>query len=525
VLVKFRILWVISSAVGLASTFGQEAPSVTPLTPATPTESTAPDPTAVAPVDPSIPVDPNAPAAPVVGPILPSTAPTPLIYPNAVPPSPDQEVTPLSPDLTPIPPEPIPLDLPPDPWIDAEEEATSVNTTEGDISNESLLDRADFTSLPSAPSGFSGFSGSPQLFRGNRSSSKPLTIGLSGIGTYDTNIYESSGEIGAGNDKEDDFIFSVGTDLRYRTGYKNWRIEGRYRPKYEAYSSHSNLSGFTHAADLATAYEGGKLEASAQAGFAMNRGSNRYYADFIEQTRYFYRLSANYEISPKTIISSHLDQSWTEVEESAFDDTASFEAGLAALWKFSPLTQIGPGIRYTLRSGDDREDRTTVGPTLNINYKLTQKVSLTSRVGLDFVEYEDSGSGDSTVSAAIGLTYQANVLWGMKFSLYRDTEADPSRAGAYNEITSARIAYFRNIRRASVELGLGYETITYDESTVVLNPRADRDFLTLDASISHPLFKGTSEGTLFIKYRDQSSDDAREDWDGLQIGCGLSRQF
>jgi len=512
--VKFRILCVINSAVCFSNLVGQELPTnVQPVVPAA-------EGTAVVPSD-SIPVDPNATPIPAVVSPVPGALVEPPVSPNENPGFSTTEATIENLDFTPIPPEPIPVEMP----VEAFEEATSILPSEGNQPGASLLDRSDFMTLPSAPSGFSGIGSATPTFRRDIAATKPLTVDLSVLGSYDSNIFESSGEAGSQNGKEQDFIISLGADLRYRTGYKNWRIEGRYRPGYEAYTSNSNLSGLTHAADVATAYQGGKLVAVAQVGFAMNRGANRFYADFIEQTRYFYRLSADYEISPKTTLSSYLDQSWTEVEESAFDDTSSFDTGLAALWKLSPLTQIGPGIRYTVRAGDDREDRTTFGPTLNLNYKLTTKVSLTSRVGLDFVDYEDSGSGDSTVSAAINLNYQANVLWGMKFSLYRDTEADPSRAGSYNEITSARIAYHRNIRRASVELGFGYEMSSYDESLEIANAREDRDFLTLDASISHPLFKGSSEGTLFIKYRDQSSDDTLENWDRLLFGLGLSRQF
>src|SRR5690606_26408234 len=112
------------------------------------------------------------------------------------------------------------------------------------------------------------------------------------------------------------------------------------------------------------------------AGVATERGVNRYYSRFVEQERYHTDLILRYRLSSKTSLTGSAGWSRSNARSGGFDDTESFSLGLNALWKFSSLTEFGPGLRYTLHTGENRQDRTTFGPTLNLNYQLSSKVSL-----------------------------------------------------------------------------------------------------------------------------------------------------
>lgn len=344
-------------------------------------------------------------------------------------------------------------------------------------------------------------------------------------GTYDSNVNRGPG--GALEKEEDDFYMRFGGSVDYMSKSTDWTFGGSYKGSYDSYFSNSDNSGFNHDADAVVNYEGGRLKASAQAGVDITRGFNRFYSttassSFIEVTNYTTALTARYRASPKSSVVANIGQRFSTADSDAYQDTESFDIGTSALWKFSPLTEMGPGLRYTYRAGSSQTGRSAVGPTLSANYKLSAKVVMNSRVGVDFPWLDDGRSLDPTVSAAIGLNYKASKLWGMNFSLYRDNQADPSAAGNFYELTAARLGYTRTVRRATLSLGLGYETMTYESISGA--PKDDRDYVTLDGSVKMPVLTTGCEATFFMKHSQQ--DGAPNDtWDAFQTGISISRKF
>jgi hypothetical protein len=380
------------------------------------------------------------------------------------------------------------------------------------------------SALPSAPSGFAGApSGYPVGGGLGESILEGFGIAASLSGQYNSNITQSPGEPYA--PILDDFILSAGVNLNYLSKAAAWTFGGNYRGSYDSYLNQSDYSGFNQGAGAVANYDGGKVTASVTGAVDFDRGANRYYSssNFVERTNYRAAATVRYRLSPKTSLQGDLGQSFSTSSDD-FNNTESFDMGMSALWKYSPLTEWGPGIRYTYRSGDSQLERTSVGPTITTNYKLSTKVSLNSRMGVDFASYSDGGSADPMFSASIGLNYNASKLWGMNLSLYRDSQADVSQAGAFTEVTSLRVGYRRKVRRATLNLGVGYEMNTTEFPGNETQARPDRDFFSMDGSLGMAVFSNTSYASVFMRYSDQSGG-TNDSWNSFTTGFSINRSF
>ena len=343
-------------------------------------------------------------------------------------------------------------------------------------------------------------------------------------GTYNSNITQATGT--PADPISGDFILGFGGTVSYLSTARFWTFGGNYSASYNQYLDNTNFSGFNQSAGLVANYKGSKLTATLNTGFSAGQGANRNFASstVVDTITINSNLSARYAYSAKTSITANAGYGFTTASGGNFDDTSNLSLGMAALWKYSALTEFGPGIRYTANFGGSSE-RTSIGPTLNVNYTLSSKVSLNSRVGLDFTSFSNGGSSDPTTSALIGLNYNPSRLWGMDLSLFRDSRADASASGAFTQVTALRLGYTRKIRRASLNLGVSYEVSTTENSSSVAGGgRPDRDFFSLDASLGMAIFRNTTQASIFYRYSDQSAG-ATESFDSSQLGFSLSRSF
>jgi len=385
--------------------------------------------------------------------------------------------------------------------------------------------------LPS-PGPPSGFSNTPAAF--------PLGSGLDGdlldgfslsatlSGTYDSNPsqgFTTAGSTGGGTTAGGDFFTTLGGGLGYRSTPSDWTFGADYSGSYSEYFEQSDLSGYNQSSAATVDYEVGPLSASLTAGVNLGSGANRYYAAVVDQLSVNYGLSARYRISPKTSLTSSLAQTFTSASGGNSSDTSSFSLNTSALWRYSALTEFGPGVRYTSDTGES--GRTSIGPTLNMNYKLAKKVSMTSQVGMEFSQYQDGGSSDPSLTTSIGLNYKASRLWGMNLSLYRGTQAHPTTAGGFDEITSLTLGYTRKIRRASFNLGLSYETNAAQTTGNGATARVDTAYPSYNSSLSMPLFANKATGSVFFNYRGQSGTDTTTNGSGdsTQTGFRLGWSF
>lgn len=391
--------------------------------------------------------------------------------------------------------------------------------------------------LPEAPSGFntplpevpSELAASPAGESAASGLGERLLDGLklttSFSSYYNTNVAPTQ-NTADNSQAKDDFILSLGGTLNYLSKASALTFGGNYHGNYNQYFNHSAYSGYSQGGGMVVNYEGGRFSISGTVGMSIAQGSNSNYSSaFVEQTTVNSALTARYRLSPKTSLVGNFSQNFTTASGGNYSDTSSYTLGASALWKYSPLTEFGPGIRYTYRTGSSQLGRTSVGPTLSVNYKLSKKVALNSRFGMDFSSYEDGTSADPTFSASLGVNYQASKLWGMNFSLYRDTQADPSSAGAYTEVTSLRLGCHRKVRRATWNVGTSYRmNSSVLPGNAASSNRPDQDYLTLDTSLGMPLFSNTTYGSVFLQFNDQRGS-VTNTWSSIQAGFSINRSF
>lgn len=348
-----------------------------------------------------------------------------------------------------------------------------------------------------------------------------LSFSFQTTANYDTNPYQGVGS--AGGKSGGDFYVSIGGSASYQSKARAWTVGASYSGGYNQFFEFSELGGYYQDASGFLRYQGGPLTATLSLGVDFGSGSNRDYASVVDELSVNVGLSTSYRISPKASVDADFSQSVRTVSGSGNSGTDSFNAGLAAMWRYSGRTRIGPGVRYTRQGGDNQAGRESIGPTVNVNYRLTGKVSLNSRVGWEFVDYEDGGSTDPLLSASLGVNYQASSLWGLNLSYLRDARAETSGFGGYTETNSLRVGYHRRIRRAVWNLGASYQTDSPSESGSGTTGRGERDYLNFDTSLSMP-FWGRNTANIYADYRDQSGSGS-DSWDALRFGVGLSRSF
>lgn len=346
---------------------------------------------------------------------------------------------------------------------------------------------------------------------------------LSGI--YDSNIDQDAAP--QGKSEKDDFIVGLGGGVNYLSKSTGWTFGGNYKGNYDQYLSYTDYSAYDQSGGVVVNYEGGRVSGKFDGGISYDEGTNRDYdSSFVKMTTYSAGLSARYRISSKTTIEGNLRQKFTSTADDTYSNTEEFDVGASALWRYSPLTEFGPGLRYTYRAADgSAAERTTIGPILNLNYKLTTKVDLISRAGVEFASYEDGEDSDPFFGTSVTLKYQASKLWNMRLSLDRDTEADPTEAGAFTEKTSLSLAYSRKLRRAILGLGVSYVVNDQGFSDSSSSPAEDdRDYFKISSSLGMMVFSSTTMASIFLQYSEESSDTT-DSWDVIQTGFSLSRNF
>lgn len=343
-------------------------------------------------------------------------------------------------------------------------------------------------------------------------------------GTYDSNVLQS-GFVGQDH-SQDDFITGLGGTLTFQSQARIWTFGGRYTGAYNYYLNNPEFSGYTQNGSLFANYNGAKLGASVTTNISTGRGGNRFLgtSNFVEQTQVSAHFSANYSYSEKTEFTTEAGTAFTTTDGGNFSNTNSGYLGFVALWKYSPLTSFGPGVRFSRDSGGGSNVRTSIAPTLNFNYAPSSKLLLNSQLGLAFGDYSEFGESDTSITASIGLRYQASPLWGLDFSLFRNYQADPSVSGSFRRITAARIGYTRKIQRVNLGLGLSYENSTAaNNGSISSVARPNRDYFSIDGSLGTRTFKNTTDALLFLRYSEQFADV--ESYDAFQIGFSLSRGF
>jgi hypothetical protein len=479
----------------------------------------------------------------------------------------------------------------PDPPIDTSEPA---DTSDPPIDTSEPADTTELSDTSDTGGPFDNMSGFPLGSAFGDDLLGGFSMAATLTGTYDSNITRSS-------QPQADFFTSLGGNLSYLSKGTPFTFGANYRGRYDQYFSMSDFSGYSQGGGLVANYKSGRITATATAGYDSNRGSpQNYYSgstfggnpqggdnqDFnqgnfnrvnmgasvmvnyegrrfsaslsagidldqgsnnysssassavIENTRVHMGLSARYRLTKDISLTGNIDQNSTTSTGGSYGDTNNFNLGMSALWRYSVLTEIGPGIRYTSMSGSystsiiPQQNRTSIGPTVTLNYKLSRKVTLTSQTGIDFYQADNGQSIDPAMSGSLALNYQASRLWGMSLAWSRSMQADPTSAAAFYESNSLRLGYHRKVRRANLNLGVSYLTSTSASAQGMAVGRPDSSTLSFDSTLSMPVFANTCNASLFVRYNEQTGVYASsyyggtgDSWESLQMGFSINRNF
>jgi hypothetical protein len=371
------------------------------------------------------------------------------------------------------------------------------------------------------PSGFSGTAmAMDKINRLLQPVREGFSVSASVSGTYDSNPTQG---YGAGNNDDGDFFATLGGALIYQSRASELTFGASYSGSYSAYADQTDLSGYNQSARAWSDYQGGPFSANLSVGFGINDAANRYYGAVVKETSVNYGLSGRYKLSERTVISGNVGQNFT-MADGNFTDTSSLSTGLNVLWRYSERTEFGPGVRYTTDSGASDNFRTSFGPTITCNYTVTGKITLTSQLGMDFVDYDGPGGDDTMLSAMIGLNYRASELWGMSLSFYRDGQADPTLQNGTMEVNNISLSYYHKLLSGVWTVGATYET---NGSGTVADPNGasqDSDYFGIFTGFSMPVFRETCNFSSYLNWSENSGGKTGGSG-SFQATVGLSRSF
>jgi hypothetical protein len=353
---------------------------------------------------------------------------------------------------------------------------------------------------------------------------RAIDFSLASTWLYDSNVNQA-------NDRtlpaEGDWIWSLAPSLSWGRKARDFEAKADVKVNYDQYLEMDDYSALDYQAGAELIYRGGPLTLEGGIRQSHVEGVDRYGGGLTELDSLVFAFSGGYKLSPKTSLLAEFTADRSESEQQtgtrAERETSKDVLLLAALWKATPLLELGPGFRAMTASSDGDGDRDAFGPALKANYRLSGKVKLKSRVGLDFVEYQEGGS-EEFVNAALGLEYQLDPLWNFTLSANRDSEPETSAGGGFRESTALRFGVKRKIHTATLGFGVGYESSEFSGGTAAAF-RPGIDFLDIDTSLMVPFYGDRGRGRLFFRYQDSSSDDLNRDWDGFQSGVSFSYQL
>ena len=351
--------------------------------------------------------------------------------------------------------------------------------------------------------------------------------GLFSLSAYSEAAHESNPSFGVGSQgvQGSDGYILLGGEINFQREIREFEVELSYYGDYQHYFKKGSLSNDFHEADLAVKYAGAAVEIGLRAGVTKGSGANAYYATLVKQTSWQVGLTGNYQVSALTEIRAGYDYTAQDASArlgggAAVNDTRGHTLSVDALWAYSPLLKIGPGMRLTERIAEASGSLKSLGPSVNLDYELTEIVSLDATAAFNWYEVDSQQRSGNGFSAKVGGVYAPSTLWSVSLSLGREVVANTSVENAFVERTSCRVGFRRNIGRNSVNLGLSCNFDNPLEGSS--NGSAERDFYALDLSLSREVFE-ESEASVFVNWRDLSTEELGGN--SLVVGVSLNHKF
>ena len=399
-------------------------------------------------------------------------------------------------------------------------------------------------------------------------------------------------------------------------------------------------SGEDYGGKLRMGFNGRKLQATLSGGYARSSGQNRYYSSDVDEERADLQMALGYKLSAKTSVlldggiqyRGPIDDG-TVVEDSpeeeevvppapvvttpavttpgvtpapvvqttpvvpaaadeeeeepapSFEETVTARIQFSALWKATPLLELGPGVRATYDARGTELSSSSIGPLLRARYELSKRVKLNAQVAAEFHQFDSEekpveevvepepvvvppapvvappvttppgttpipapvpvpvvvvppapviepepdptyDDGDSPfISAELGLNWTPSEAWSVQLQAARSSRVSPNANEDFQEVLSARGSVTRRFDHGIITLGAGYEMENPMREQTNGTGLTERQYLTADLSYSFPVWKDRAFATAFLRYRDQQYGDTINSWDGYQAGIAVGVRF
>ncbi len=386
--------------------------------------------------------------------------------------------------------------------------------------------------LPTLPMGFTdaplGFSQAPSGFTQDDSAFAPgptqqdFTMNGSVTLAYNSNVRQ--GIAGEGNSSSGDLTLSPRVGFNYLRRRDQWQLGVNAGGSYRFNFDNDDLDGFNGSIGFFGGYQSTKVVASFSTNFSSSSGVNQISGGFLEQISYSNSLVASYRFSGRTSLMASWNRSANYTQTSGFDDTSSSTFNLSAVWQATPLINIGPGIRYSRREGESG-DVTSIGPSLSVNYDLSDRVKLRSSIGANYGELP-SGEDTEFVNWSLSMNYRPpSALWNLNLSMIQDYQSTFVEGGGFDEVTSYQLGWGRKIRRANVGLSLAYRVTDPQETPLSVDNGRDSDFFSINATLGMRVFRDEVTFNTGISWQDQSASNQNYSYDGFQYRASLTWQF
>jgi hypothetical protein len=404
----------------------------------------------------------------------------------------------------------------------AEADAVTAERVEGTVVDPNLALIEGGNEWRLSPGFVDGFDRSPVPAPWSAQDAQPLQLAATLQALYDTNVRHSSVVPPGGT--RGDLTASLRSALRWRNNQaSDWHAAASLSLGYDAYLQNSDLSGLGYDLNGRLAYDGGNWSAALSAGAGLERGGNNFSGRFIEQQSLFARLNTVYELSAKTRLNADFASRWVIPDVENASETQHFDVRTAALWRYSKLLEIGPGLHYQLDTGENHPERHAFGPMLRANYRFSSKVRFHADAGVDYSQVE-AGDAGFLFQTRTGVDYRPSPLWAAQLDLVKSSVADSTAPGAHRDLWTLRGRVQRKVRRATWWAGAEYNDVSYDLGSTTLTTDPDFTVWGIDTGVGFPVWRDILNGATYLRLVSRQGS-AGTSWDSFQWGVALTAQY
>lgn len=264
---------------------------------------------------------------------------------------------------------------------------------------------------------------------------------------YDSNLFRDYGGV------ESDFIYTLKPGFQLNAGEDAlYSLEVNAAEEMLYYRDHSGLNQVNEDYSFRGAYDGGgKTTVSFSGDFetiTQNTATDNVQGALIRRRQYGLGATVQYEASPKTQL--ELKPRWSAQDYRNFTelyrDQDSYEAGLNAYYRYSPVLKVGLGYRprYTdfhpLSEGDLATDRSYHFFNFRVDGEITPRLKTTTAIGWQ-VEHMNGGSSDDAFALDSSFTYTITQRLQAVADLHRDFAASGTGRSIEETGVSGRLDY------------------------------------------------------------------------------------